>query len=135
MARHRYQKPALDVSYDITTVAISNAEEMVIIDEKSAIWKTKKLGGRASFVTLKPPPDISDHVVEELKTRLYAEHGARVVHVVSKQKAITVTAPFGDKFASNNLRSVVLGMADEANTKNKPALLKRLEESLAAVGL
>lgn len=117
-------------------VPIDSAEDMTIIGEDSPIWKTKKLGGRATFVTLVPPPDTSDQVIDELKRRLYADHGARVIHVRPKTKSLTVIAQdVNNEHFSADVRAVVLAMIEEANSSNKDALRARLEESLASVGL
>jgi len=119
----------------VKTVLVEGAEEMLVIDEKSPIWKSKRLGGRAMFVTLKPPPDVSDTVIEELKQRLYAEHGARVVHVVSKQKKATILEPDKPASRSADLRAVVNELIDEANSINRDTLRVRCEETMAKVGL
>ena len=109
---------------------------MTIIGEDSPIWRTKKLGGRATFVTLVPPPDVSDQLVDELKQKLYAEHGARVIHVRPKTKSLTVVAQeiYEEHYVAD-ARLVVMTMVEEANTSNRDALRARLEESMASVGL
>lgn len=114
-------------------IRIEKAESMVVFDEQSPVWKTKKLGGRATFVTLKPPPDASDSLIDEIKTQLYAL-GARVVNVHAKQKALTVIEQ-EKRSASTDVRKVVMTMVEEANTKDRDALRVRVEHSLAAVGL
>lgn len=120
----------------VQTHLIEDAENMIVIGEKSPIWRTKKLGGRATFVTLKPPPDATDQVIDELKSKLYAEHGARVVHVHSRTKALTVvTQEAAEEKQAQDLRAVVMAMVDKANTKNRDALRERIECGLASAGL
>lgn len=120
----------------VETVEVKEPSWFVTLDRDDPVWTAAKVGkwkrGQATFARLRPPVDVPEERLAEVRDGLRAA-GAAVVVERAQRAAVVVTAPEVTPISS--AREVVTELVEAANTKDRDALRARVEETMSSVGI
>jgi hypothetical protein len=92
---------------------------------------------KGAIVRLAPPAEASPELVAQVKRELLKRGAAAVTVVPATVPGVLVGQEWPEPEVTERrpMREVVLEIANEVNTKDRKALLARIEETMAEVGL
>jgi len=117
-----------------------DASDLVTIGPEHEAWNGEALvlGGDVGFVRLRPPPGVSEALVERLKAFCTAKGAAVKVEPHSRAEVVPLDPPTfedGVRMLRRSIREHVEALVEEANTEDKEALKASVEASLSRAGL
>lgn len=142
MARKPKKVTPESAGVKVSRVAVS-ARRLVTLDEGHGIWTGKKnvlaFGPKefwdGAIVRLRPPTEVEDGRVEDVKKALAAAGVARIKLEVRKGVVLPTEALEKAKPARCTAREVVLLLVAESNSVDAPALMEICERVMSAEGL
>jgi hypothetical protein len=127
----RIVRPPQNVQF----VPLSEARELVTIDSESDVWEgAKPWVSRGAIVRIRPPHDATQRQIDEL-TAACIEQGAERVRVEARQRAPKIVASSQLRPAKSSIREVVNAMCEEANSRDRQALLSFASDVMDRVGI
>lgn len=118
------------------------ARQLMTFDENNPVWKTSTLsavgaGWSGAIVRLRPPADVEDGRVEQVK-KAFVEAGAARVKIEARRKVVVPRrshekAPVERK--RSTAREVVMVLVKESNTEDREALLEIVERTMSEENL
>lgn len=95
-------------------------------------WRSAEVVAHGALLRLRPPPEVTDDVVEEVARRLRDAGAARVVVLPRKRSIVIATAPAASVARA---RDVVLELCAQARVEDGAALRGLCEQVMDAEGL
>ena len=123
------------------------ARRLVTLDSLHGIWQTMKgkktvllvIGPKedwlGAIVRLRPPPDVEEGRIEEVKAALVAAGASRIKLEVRRGATLPTEAIDKGKPTRSSAREVVLQLVSEANSQDPAALSEIVERVMAEEGL
>lgn len=123
------------------------ARRLVTLEPLHGIWQTMKgkktvllaIGPKedwaGAIVRLRPPPDVEEGRIEEVKAALLAAGAARIKLEVRRGATLPTEAVDKGKATKSSAREVVLQLVAEANSKDPVGLSEIVERVMAEEGL
>jgi len=118
------------------------SRNLVTLDSDHAIWRSADPGAYAgapnwpgAIVRLRPPSDVRDGLVEEVRAALAAAGVSRIKLEVRRGAVLPTEAVDKGTATRSSAREVVLRLVEEANSKDPAALLAVVEKTMAEEGL